>query len=114
MPQLVQETQSREELFRKRQANKGGSEPPHKDDKQKESLEDGKSDAKHSDPSKSGIWVNRAPVLTLWVAVVAQRQGFSRDSGLSFGKSISGLLAQSKGRRIGVFDEKEKVRFVWP
>ena len=42
--------------------------------------------------------INRAPVLTLWVAVVAERQGFSKEAGLTFGKAISGMLAQSKGR----------------
>ncbi|DBA69283.1 TPA: hypothetical protein ACH3X2_012955 [Trebouxia sp. C0005] len=52
------------------------------------------------------IKINRAPVLTLWVAVVAERQGFSKEAGLTFGKAISGMLAQSKGRSIGVFDKK--------
>ena len=32
------------------------------------------------------------------VTKVAEREGFSRDAGLTFGKSISGMLAQSKGR----------------
>ena len=41
------------------------------------------------------------------VAVVAQRQGLSRAAGLTFGKSIAGLLAQSKGRSIGKFEAKE-------
>ena len=31
--------------------------------------------------SNSGIWVNRAPVLTLWVSVVAQQQGFGKEAG---------------------------------
>jgi len=44
------------------------------------------------------VKINRAPVLTLWVAVVAERQGFSKEAGLTFGKAISGMLAQSKGR----------------
>lgn len=44
------------------------------------------------------VQINRAPVLTLWVAVVAERQGFSKEAGLTFGKAISGMLAQSKGR----------------
>lgn len=42
--------------------------------------------------SESGIWVNRAPVLTLWVTKVAQRQGFSRETGLTCGKRIAGKL----------------------
>ncbi|KAK9866603.1 hypothetical protein WJX84_007657 [Apatococcus fuscideae] len=52
------------------------------------------------------VHVNRAPVLTLWVAAVAQRQGFSRDAALTFGKYISGMLAQSKGRAIGIYEDK--------
>ena len=44
------------------------------------------------------VKINRAPVLTLWVAVVAESQGFSKEAGLTFGKAISGMLAQSKGR----------------
>ena len=39
--------------------------------------------------SDSGIWVNRAPVLTLWVSVVAQQQGFSKEAGDHLG--IPGL-----------------------
>lgn len=42
--------------------------------------------------------INRAPVLTLWVAVVAERQGFSKEAGVTFGRAISSMLAQSKGR----------------
>lgn len=44
------------------------------------------------------VKINRAPVLTLWVAVVAERQGFTWEAGMTFGKAISGMLAQSKGR----------------
>lgn len=50
------------------------------------------------DEQEQYIKINRAPVLTLWVAVVAERQGFSKEAGLTFGKAISGMLAQSKGR----------------
>jgi len=47
--------------------------------------------------------INRAPVLTLWAAVVAERLGFDRDAALSLGKAVSGLNAQSKGRMLGIF-----------
>ncbi len=40
-------------------------------------------------PSK--IQINRAPVLTLWAAVVAQRLGFNRDEALSLGRALAGL-----------------------
>jgi hypothetical protein len=53
------------------------------------------------------VKINRAPVLTLWAKKVAEREGYDEDAALTFGKAISGLMAQSKGRRIGVFDEKE-------
>jgi hypothetical protein len=49
------------------------------------------------------IQINRAPVLTLWAAVVAERMGFNHDEALSLGKALAGLNAQSKGRRLGIF-----------
>ncbi len=59
--------------------------------------------------------VNRAPVLTLWGAVVAERLGHDRDAALTLGKALAGLSAQSKGRRLGIYhepdeDEKKKRR----
>jgi hypothetical protein len=63
-------------------------------------------------PSK--IQINRAPVLTLWASVVAERLGFKHDEALSLGKALAGLNAQSKGRRLGIFrptpKELKKVR----
>lgn len=49
------------------------------------------------------IEINRAPVLTLWGAVVAERLGHDRDAALTLGKCLAGLNAQAKGRMIGVF-----------
>jgi hypothetical protein len=49
------------------------------------------------------VTINRAPVLTLWAAVVAERLGFDRDEALTLGKSVAGLTAQSKGQRLGIF-----------
>lgn len=49
------------------------------------------------------VAVNRAPVLTLWAAVVAQRLGFDREEALTLGQSVAGLTAQSKGQRLGIF-----------
>jgi hypothetical protein len=51
----------------------------------------------------SALQINRAPVLTLWGAVVAERLGFDRDAALTLGKAMAGLNAQSKGRRLGIF-----------
>ena len=49
------------------------------------------------------ISINRAPVLTLWAAVVAQRLGFAEDEALTLGKAVAGLNAQAKARRLGSF-----------
>jgi hypothetical protein len=49
------------------------------------------------------IKINRAPVLTLWAAVVAERLGHSEAEALTLGKALAGLNAQSKGRRLGIY-----------
>lgn len=54
------------------------------------------------------VQVNRAPVLTLWAAVVAERLGHDVDAALSLGKALAGLNAQAKGRRLGIFKPAEK------
>ncbi|MBN1868087.1 hypothetical protein JW916_12450 [Candidatus Sumerlaeota bacterium] len=53
--------------------------------------------------SRSAIQTNRAPVLTLWATVVAERLGFHHDEALTLGKAMAGLTAQKRGRTIGVF-----------
>ena len=52
------------------------------------------------------IKINRAPVLTLWAAVVAQRLGYDEDTALTLGKAVAGLNAQSKGKKLGIYEEK--------
>src|SRR4051812_24765632 len=47
------------------------------------------------------IHVNRAPVLTLWAAVVAERLGFERDEALTLGRALAGLTAHAKGAGAG-------------
>lgn len=47
--------------------------------------------------------INRAPVLTLWAAVVAERLGFDSAEALTLGKAVAGLTAQAKGQRLGIF-----------
>jgi hypothetical protein len=54
------------------------------------------------------ITINRAPVLTLWAAIVAERQGYSFEEGLTIGRWVSGVLAQSKGRALGIYEAKER------
>jgi hypothetical protein len=48
------------------------------------------------------ITINRAPVLTLWAAVVGERLGYDRDAALTLGQAVAGLNAQSKARRLGI------------
>ena len=49
------------------------------------------------------VAINRAPVLTLWATVVAERLGYDRDAALTLGKCLAGLNAQAKGRRLGIY-----------
>jgi hypothetical protein len=56
------------------------------------------------------ILINRAPVLTLWAATVAERLGFDRDEALSLGKAVAGLTAQSKGRRLGIYQPAQEIK----
>ena len=47
--------------------------------------------------------VNRAPVLTLLAAVVAEVLGFEHDEALTLGRAVAGLNACSKGVSLGLF-----------
>ena len=49
------------------------------------------------------VRVNRAPVLTLWGAVVAERLGFDWEEALTLGRALAGLNAYAKGVRLGLF-----------
>jgi hypothetical protein len=49
------------------------------------------------------ITINRAPVLTLWASVVAERLGYDHDTALTLGKAVAGLNAQTKGRMLGIY-----------
>ena len=55
--------------------------------------------------ARTTVKINRAPVLTLWAAVVAERLGYDHETALTLGKAVAGLNAQSKGRRLGIFEE---------
>ena len=50
------------------------------------------------------VKINRAPVLTLWAVVVAEHLGYEHETALTLGKALAGLNAQSKGRRLGIFE----------
>ena len=51
--------------------------------------------------------INRAPVLTLWGVVVAERLGLSRRTALGCGQAVAGMNAYSKGVRLGIYAPPE-------
>jgi hypothetical protein len=57
---------------------------------------------------RSWVMVNRAPVLTLWAAVVAEVLGFEHDEALTLGRAVAGLNAYSKGVSLGLFQPTPK------
>jgi hypothetical protein len=63
----------------------------------------------HEKMDPESIFVNRAPVLTLWASVVAERLGYDHEAALSLGKAVAGLNAQSKGRALGIYKPAERV-----
>ena len=54
------------------------------------------------------VTVNRAPVLTLWAAIVAERLGFTHDEALTLVRAVAGLNAYSKGKALGIFKPTPK------
>jgi hypothetical protein len=54
------------------------------------------------------VQINRAPVLTLWAAAVAERMGHAWESALTLGKCMAGLNAQRKGRTLGIYATPER------
>ena len=54
------------------------------------------------------IKINRAPVLTLWASVVAERMGYKLDEALTLARALTGLSAQAHGRAIGIFEPAVK------
>ena len=60
------------------------------------------------DGKESFVIVNRAPVLTLWAAVVAETLGFDHDEALTLGRAVAGLNAYSKGVSLGLFQPTPK------
>ena len=53
------------------------------------------------------IQINRAPVMTLWAAVVAERLGYARDEALTLGRAVAGMNAQAKAVRLGLREPSE-------
>ena len=59
--------------------------------------------------SADRIRINRAPVLTLWAAVVAERLGFDRATALTLGQAVAGLSAYAKGISLGIIEPKPEL-----
>ncbi|RPI80232.1 MAG: hypothetical protein EHM41_23120 [Chloroflexi bacterium] len=64
--------------------------------------------------AEAKVKINRAPVMTLWSTIVAEQLGFERQEALTLGKVVTGLNAQAKGQRLGIFtpgeEKSEKAR----
>src|SRR3712207_5322637 len=56
--------------------------------------------------SLPALRVNRAPVLTLWAAVVAERLGYPEETALTLGRAVAGASAQAKARHLGIAEER--------
>lgn len=52
------------------------------------------------------VRVNRAPVLTLWAAVVAERLGHPPQTALALGRYVAGSSARAKAKRLGLTEER--------
>jgi hypothetical protein len=50
------------------------------------------------------VMVNRAPMLTLWAAVVGEVLGFEHDEALTLGRAVAGLNAYLKGVPLGLLE----------
>ncbi|KAH7921823.1 hypothetical protein BV22DRAFT_1071622 [Leucogyrophana mollusca] len=57
--------------------------------------------------TKSTI-VNRAPLMTAWATVVAERLGFEREEALSIASVYTEMNAISKGVALNIFDQERK------
>jgi hypothetical protein len=55
------------------------------------------------------IRINRAPVLTLWATVVAERLGFDRPTALALGQAVAGLSAHAKGVALGIIEPQPEL-----
>jgi hypothetical protein len=55
------------------------------------------------------IRINRAPVLTLWAAVAAERLGLGRATALTLGQVVAGLSAYAKGVSLGIVEPRPEL-----
>jgi hypothetical protein len=64
--------------------------------------------------SKARVRVNRAPVLTLRAAVVAERMGHPADTAFSLASFVAGTAARAKARRLGIAEEHDRAKDTVP
>jgi hypothetical protein len=57
---------------------------------------------------RSLVMINRAPVMTLWAAVVAEMLGLKYDEALTLGSVVAGLNAYSRGIDLCIFQPTPK------
>src|SRR4051795_9658364 len=55
------------------------------------------------------IRINRAPVLTLWTAVVSERLGFDRATALTLGQAVAAFSAYAKGVSLGIVEPRPEL-----
>jgi hypothetical protein len=58
-------------------------------------------------PIPPAIRVNRAPGLTFWSTVVAERLGYPPETALTLGRFVVGSSARAKARRLGIIEETQ-------
>jgi hypothetical protein len=58
----------------------------------------------------STLRINRAPVLTLWATIVAERLGLPHEAALTAGQAVAGMTAHAKGVRLGIYAETSEGR----
>ena len=95
-------------IRRKILPKKGGkvSPPPKKKQKLVEPIVVPKAAA--ASESQQRILINRAPVLTLWAAVVAEKTfSVSFTEALSLGSAVASVTARGKGMSIGIFRKED-------
>jgi hypothetical protein len=54
------------------------------------------------------ISANRAPIVTLWATVVAERLDYSAETAPTLGQFVAGSSARAKARRLGISNEKQE------
>ncbi|KIY74050.1 hypothetical protein CYLTODRAFT_406103 [Cylindrobasidium torrendii FP15055 ss-10] len=59
--------------------------------------------------ARRSVVINRAPIMSAWALVVAERQGFQRAEALSIASVYTEMNALSKGVSLGVYKEKQAV-----